>query len=45
MIEMVLAGGKHRTVGEFEPLAREAGLRLLSAQQQKSYFVVECRLV
>jgi len=43
MIEMLLAGGKHRTVSEFEVLARQAGLSLVSAQQQKTYFVVECR--
>jgi hypothetical protein len=42
-IEMVLLGGKRRTVAEFRELARQAGLELLAAGQQKSYFVVECR--
>jgi 2,7-dihydroxy-5-methyl-1-naphthoate 7-O-methyltransferase len=43
-IEMVLLGGKHRTVAEFRELAREAGLEVLAAEQQPSgYFVVECR--
>jgi SAM-dependent methyltransferase len=43
-IEMVLLGGKHRTVAEFRELAREAGLEVLAAQRQPSgYFVVECR--
>jgi hypothetical protein len=44
VIEMVLCGGKHRTVTEFRELAREAGLEVLSAGRQPSgYFVVECR--
>ena len=43
-IEMVLLGGKHRSVTEFRELAREAGLELLAAERQSSgYFVVECR--
>jgi SAM-dependent methyltransferase len=43
-IEMVLVGGKHRTVTEFRELARQAGLTVLAAGQQASgYFVVECR--
>jgi SAM-dependent methyltransferase len=43
-IQMLLLGGKTRTVSEFKALAREAGLELLSAGQQPSgYFVVECR--
>jgi SAM-dependent methyltransferase len=42
-IEMVLLGGKHRTVGEFRELARQAGLEVLAAGRQPSYFVVECR--
>ena len=43
-IEMVLLGGKHRTVAEFRELAREAGLEVLAAERQPSgYFVVECR--
>ncbi|MCI0395870.1 MAG: hydroxyneurosporene methyltransferase [Chloroflexi bacterium] len=43
MIEMVLLGGKHRTVKEFQELAREAGLAVLAAERQSSgYFVVEC---
>ena len=43
MIEMVLCGGKHRTVAEFRELARESGLQVVAAGQQASYFVVECR--
>ena len=44
VIEMVLCGGKHRTVTEFRELAREAGLEVLAAERQPSgYFVVECR--
>ncbi|MCI0336201.1 MAG: hydroxyneurosporene methyltransferase [Acidobacteria bacterium] len=44
MIEMVLVGGKHRTVSEFRELVREAGLEVLAAERQPSgYFVVECR--
>jgi len=46
VIEMVLCGGKHRTVTEFRELAREAGLEVLAAERQPSgYFVVECRPV
>ena len=45
-IEMVLLGGKHRTVSEFKALTGEAGLEVISARQQPSgYFVVECRPV
>ncbi|HEX9090835.1 MAG TPA: methyltransferase [Anaerolineales bacterium] len=45
-IEMVLLGGKHRTVSEFKALAGEAGLEVFSAEQQpEGYFVVECRPV
>jgi 2,7-dihydroxy-5-methyl-1-naphthoate 7-O-methyltransferase len=44
VIEMVLLGGKHRTVAEFRELAREAGLEVLAAERQPSgHFVVECR--
>jgi precorrin-6B methylase 2 len=43
-IQMLLLGGKKRTVSEFQELARQAGLELLAAGQQPSgYFVVECR--
>jgi hypothetical protein len=43
-IEMVLLGGKHRTVTEFRELAREAGLEVLATGRQPSgHFVVECR--
>ncbi|MBI3409685.1 MAG: hydroxyneurosporene methyltransferase [Planctomycetes bacterium] len=42
-IEMVLAGGKHRTVAEFRKLGQDAGLEVLAAERQPSgYFVVEC---
>lgn len=43
-IEMVLLGGKHRTVAQFRELARESGLEVVAAEQQPSgYFAVECR--
>jgi hypothetical protein len=43
-IEMVLVGGRQRTLGEFQPLAEEAGLEILRAGKQASGdFVVECR--
>jgi SAM-dependent methyltransferase len=45
-IEMVLVGGKNRTVAEFGELACAAGLKVLAAGRQPSgYFVVECRPV
>jgi precorrin-6B methylase 2 len=44
-IEMVLLGGKQRTVTEFPELARKVGLEVSAAGPQPSgYFVVECRL-
>jgi len=43
MIEMVLLGGKPRTVSEFTVLARQSGLEVVCAGQQPDYFVVECR--
>lgn len=43
MIEMVLAGGKQRTVTQMRELALQAGLEVLAAGRQPSgYFVVEC---
>jgi SAM-dependent methyltransferase len=43
-IEMVLLGGKHRTVSEFRRLAGYAGLDVVAAGRQPSgSFVVECR--
>ncbi len=43
-IEMVLLGGRHRTVTEMRDLARVAGLKVVAAERQPSgYFVVECR--
>ncbi len=43
-IEMVLVGGKHRTIAEFRELASSVGLEVLGAQRQASgQFVVECR--
>jgi SAM-dependent methyltransferase len=43
-IELVLLGGKHRTLTEFEELAEAAGLEVLAAGPQPcGYFVVECR--
>lgn len=45
-IEMVLVGGKHRTIAEFRKLAQEAGLEVLASERQGSgYFVSECRPV
>jgi precorrin-6B methylase 2 len=43
MIEMVLLGGKPRSLSEFTILARQSGLEVVSAGQQPDYFVVECR--
>ena len=46
VMEMVLLGGKQRTVSEFRELARAAGLEVSAAGQQPSgAFVVECRPV
>ena len=42
-VEMVLAGGKRRTVDRFRELASDAGLVVAAAGQQSAYFVVECR--
>lgn len=43
-IEMVLVGGKQRTVTEFRDLARGGGLEVVTAGPQSSGdFVVECR--
>lgn len=42
VIEMVLLGGKHRTLAEFGELARPAGLEILAAGRQPACFVVEC---
>jgi SAM-dependent methyltransferase len=43
-IEMVLLGGKQRTVAQFRELAREAGLRVTAAGRQPSgHSVLECR--
>ena len=43
-IEMVLLGGKHRSVAEFRELARQSGLDVMAAGRQPlGYFVVECR--
>jgi SAM-dependent methyltransferase len=43
-VEMVLAGGKQRTVAQFRELARAAGLRVQAAERLPSgRFVVECR--
>jgi len=45
-IEMVLLGGKHRTVAEFRELARQAALEVQAAGRQPlGYFVVESRPV
>lgn len=43
-VEMVLLGGKDRTLAEFRALAREAGLAVQATGRQASgHFVVECR--
>ncbi len=45
-IEMVLLGGRHRTITEFRELAHLAGLEVVASGQQPSgYYVVECRPV
>ena len=45
-IEMMLVGGKHRTLAEFRELVHEAGMEVLAAGPQPSgRFVVECRPV
>jgi hypothetical protein len=39
-----LLGGRQRTLTEFSDLVREAGLKVIAAEQQPSgYYVVECR--
>jgi 2,7-dihydroxy-5-methyl-1-naphthoate 7-O-methyltransferase len=43
VIEMVLLGGKSRTVTAFRALAESAGLVVVTAGQQAKYYVVECR--
>lgn len=44
-IEMVLVGGRGRTVAEFRELALEAGLEVVEAGRERGGpFVVECRL-
>jgi hypothetical protein len=43
-IEMVLLGGKYRTLAEFSELARQAGLEVVAHGRQPSgHSVVECR--
>lgn len=43
-VEMVLLGGKNRTIAEFTALAREAGLEVhASGRQPSGRFLVECR--
>ena len=43
-IEMVLLGGKHRTVDEFTEIAGQSGLEIVATGKQPSgYFVVECK--
>ena len=42
-IEMVLLGGRHRTVSEMRELAAAAGLEVAVAVRQRTRFVVECR--
>ena len=43
-IDMLLVGGKHRTLTEFRELAPAAGLEILAVERQPSgMFVIECR--
>ncbi len=43
VIEMVLLGGRQRTITEFRELARASGLDVVAARQHESgYYVVEC---
>jgi SAM-dependent methyltransferase len=45
-VEMLLAGGKQRTLAQFRELARAAGLNVVAAERTRSgRFVVECRPV
>lgn len=44
-IDMVLTGGRQRTVEEFRTLAAPAGLKVIAAARQPAYFVVECETV
>jgi hypothetical protein len=41
MIEMILAGGRHRSVSEFRNVVRQAELQVAAAEKQAAYFVVE----
>lgn len=43
VIEMILAGGKQRTVAQIRDLIERAGMKMVAAQQQPAYFVVEAR--
>jgi 2,7-dihydroxy-5-methyl-1-naphthoate 7-O-methyltransferase len=46
MIEMVLLGGMHHSLSEFQALARQAGLEVSAMSRQPGgYFVVECQLI
>jgi 2,7-dihydroxy-5-methyl-1-naphthoate 7-O-methyltransferase len=43
-IEMVLLGGKQRSLSEFSTIAQATGVEIMTADRQASeYFVVECR--
>ena len=43
-IDMILVGGKHRTLTELRDVVHEAGLEVMAAGRQASgHFVVECR--
>lgn len=45
-IDMILVGGKHRTLSELREVAHDARLEVISAGRQPSgHFVVECRPV
>lgn len=42
-IEMILAGGKHRTPAEFQSLATQAGLETITHQTATGALLAECR--
>jgi hypothetical protein len=42
-IEMILAGGKHRTLSEFQALAAQAGLAVTMHQTPTGALLAECR--
>jgi 2,7-dihydroxy-5-methyl-1-naphthoate 7-O-methyltransferase len=44
LLMLVLVGGRERTLADFEPLARQAGLAVSTAARDRGgRFLVECR--